>query len=110
MLAAFCRRHTDWECNNRHMSRSEFCSKTSRLALLLLVVGLWAAPAFSQSCAMCYQTVKGTPKEGQTAIGRGILVLLVPPMGVMTLGVGFAFRYGKRRDQENADELDRETE
>lgn len=59
---------------------------------------------------MCYQTVKGTPKEGQRAIGRGILVLLVPPMGVMTLGVGFAFRYGKRRDEENADESDGDDE
>ena len=50
---------------------------------------------------MCYATVKATPKQAQRTINRAILVMLVPPVSVMTLGVGFAFRYGKRRDEEN---------
>ncbi len=50
---------------------------------------------------MCYATVKATPKQAQRTINRAILVMLVPPMGVMTLGVGLAFRYGKLRDEEN---------
>lgn len=54
---------------------------------------------------MCYQTVKGTPKDGQRAIGRGILILLFPPLGAMTLGVAFAFRYGGQRDRENQNDL-----
>jgi hypothetical protein len=80
-----------------------FSGWPGRLCLLLLLLGLWSAPAFSQGCAMCYTSAKGAPKEGQRAVSRAILILLVPPVGVMTLGVGCAFRYGKKRDLENAD-------
>jgi len=70
-----------------------------RLATLALFLLLWAGPAFAQGCAMCYSSASGTTKEGQRAISRGVLVLLVPPVSFMTLGVGLAFRYGKKRDQ-----------
>jgi hypothetical protein len=64
---------------------------------------LWAAPALGQGCAMCYRNTTGTTKDGQRAISRGILVLLVPPIGFMTIGAGLAYRYGKKRDAEQAD-------
>jgi hypothetical protein len=74
-----------------------------RLAMLVLSLALWTAPAFAQGCAMCRANAKATPKEGQLAINRAILVMLVPPLGIMTLGFGFAIRYGRRRDRENED-------
>jgi hypothetical protein len=51
---------------------------------------------------MCYSNAAGTSKDGQRAINHGILVLLVPPVGFMTLGMGLAYRYGKKRDEDQA--------
>ncbi|MGA8153078.1 MAG: hypothetical protein WB952_19155 [Terriglobales bacterium] len=74
-----------------------------RFGLLFFGLMLWAAPAFAQGCAMCYSNATGTSKDGQRAISRGILVLLVPPVGFMTLGMGLAIRYGYKRDEERVD-------
>jgi hypothetical protein len=67
-----------------------------------LMLGLWAAPALGQGCAMCYSTAAAASKDGQRSINRAILVLLVPPLGFMTAGIGWAFRYGKKRDREQS--------
>jgi hypothetical protein len=71
-----------------------------RAATLVAALLLSATPVFSQACSMCYSTAKATSKDGQRAISRGVVVLLIPPLGFMTLGVALAFRYGKKRDLE----------
>jgi hypothetical protein len=70
------------------------------LWLALIAMALWTLPSFAQGCSMCYSNVSAATKDGQRAIGRGVLVLLLPPLGFMSVGVGLAFRYGRKRDQE----------
>lgn len=48
---------------------------------------------------MCYEGATGASTGGQQALSRAVVVLLVPPVGMMTLLVGFAFRYGKSREE-----------
>jgi len=74
-----------------------------RTAILVLGFLVSALPAFGQSCAMCYGSAQSTSSEGQKAINKGVLVLLVPPIGCLTLGVWTAFRYSKLRDVEEGE-------
>ncbi len=67
-------------------------------AIVPLLLALWAAPAVAQGCSMCYTSAAGSSKEGQRAIGRGVMVLLLPPVGFMTIGAGLVIRYSKQRD------------
>jgi len=77
-----------------------------RCALVALILAIGITPAFAQGCAMCVANAKATPKEGQRALNRAILVMLAPPVGIMVFGFTFAIRYGKRRDRENDDSRD----
>ena len=74
---------------------------TRRLLILVAALGLWTAPALAQGCAMCYSNAAGATKDGQRAISRGVLVLLLPPLGFMSVGVSLAFRYGRKRDEDH---------
>jgi hypothetical protein len=69
-----------------------------RLATLAILVVLWAGPALAQGCAMCYASASATTKEGRQAINRGVMVLLAPPLTLMTFGTFFVYRYSRKRD------------
>lgn len=77
------------------------CSRKFALAFLLMWAALWTAPAFAQGCAMCRANAKATPKEAQRAINRAIFLMMVPPIGAVTLGAGLIVRYARKRDREN---------
>ncbi len=82
------------------MQRTKAHAVRRSAALLVGLLGLWAGPAFAQGCAMCYSSAAAASKDGQKALSRAVEVLVAPPLGVMTVGVGLAFRYGRKRDQE----------
>ncbi len=79
-----------------------------RLAILGLLLGLWALPAFGQGCAMCYSSATGTTAQGKKALSLGVLVLLIPPVGLMSAGMAVAFRYGRKRDRKDAGRFESE--
>ena len=71
------------------------------VAVWLAWATLSTAPAFGQGCAMCRANAKATPKEGQRAINRAIFLMMLPPIGAVTLGTGLILRYARWRDQES---------
>jgi hypothetical protein len=52
---------------------------------------------------MCYSSAQATPKEGQRAINKAVIVILIPPVGFMTLGIWMAGRYARKRDLEQGE-------
>jgi len=75
--------------------------RTALLAAFVFLCSLSAVPrAFSQGCAMCSSYVEASSKGGQKAVNKGVLLLLLPPVGFMTLGAAAAYRYSRKRDLE----------
>lgn len=80
----------------------------ARLYSLALLVALSAVPAFGQGCVMCYTSAKGASNGGQNALSRAVLTLLIPPVGMMAILVGVAFRYHRNGQQEEKTSADAE--
>ncbi len=77
--------------------------RTTFLAAFVFLCGLCAVPpAFSQGCAMCSSYVVASSKAGQRAVNKGVLLLLVPPAGFMSVGLALAYRYSRKRDLEQS--------
>jgi hypothetical protein len=66
-----------------------------RLAGVFLLLVLWATPALAQGCVMCATSAQGAGAEGRRALLRGVVVLLVPPVAILGVLVGVAFRYNR---------------
>lgn len=70
-------------------------NKFALLFGVLLVLSL-AAPAFSQSCALCYTQAASSGAKMIQALKSGILILIIPP----TVGsVGLIFAVHRKRNQ-----------
>jgi hypothetical protein len=66
------------------------------VALGVLILLLAAAPAFSQSCALCYTQAASSGSRMIQALKSGILILIVPP----TLGsLGMILVLRRKRNQ-----------
>jgi len=51
-------------------------------------------PASAQGCAMCYQNAAATGARGQAALRHGILILLIPALGLFA---GIFWKVFRRR-------------
>ncbi len=84
--------------------RAPYCyagiAMKKNLLIGLFALMLWAAPAFGQGCAMCYSSASAASKDGLRAINKAVLVLLGPTVGFMAVGMVLAFRYSKKRDED----------
>lgn len=67
--------------------------------VLALAIFLGGTPAaYAQGCSLCNQSAQAASSKGRAALNRGIIVLLVPPVGMMTALLGYAFWRSSRED------------
>jgi hypothetical protein len=76
----------------------------ARLLVLTFLIVSSTTPAFSQGCAMCLSNAAAAPVESQTALNRGIFILLVPSVGAMFGLIGLAYRNRNHFDFDDQDE------
>jgi 4-hydroxybenzoate polyprenyltransferase len=73
--------------------------------LLLFAVLLCALPALPQGCALCYTQAAGSGAKMIAALKSGILVMMVPPMGICVFLTVLGY---KKRDRFHEVEADKD--
>ncbi len=64
--------------------------KTRLVSSLLFL--FFSSPAAAQGCAMCRSALEGQVQSAVDAINLGILVLLIPPLTIMSTVLFITFR------------------
>jgi|SRR5271156_5221227 len=72
------------------------------IVLVALIILLTPAPAFAQSCALCYTQAASSGSRMIQALRSGILILIAPPT-FMTIGLIFIC-YRKRNQTRDRDD------
>jgi hypothetical protein len=70
--------------------------KSNPAKLLFVAIVLFAVPALSQSCALCYTQAAASGTRFIHSLRDGILVLMVPPM---FMAVGITWLAYRKRNQ-----------
>jgi hypothetical protein len=76
------------------------------LATLVLLVALWAAPAFAQGCAMCYTSAEGASQRGQLALSHAVMILMIPTLGLIAGFVGITVYFKDSHQREDEDDAE----
>ena len=56
---------------------------------------------------MCYTSALGADPKSQKALSKAVAVLLIPPVGMMSILIGAGFVYARKRDQQAEKETQR---
>ncbi len=72
--------------------RARVCLSPYALASLFLVATM-SSPLLAQGCAMCKASIAGQTVTLARSLNLGIVVLLIPPLLIMSVILYLAFRY-----------------
>ena len=68
-------------------------------AIAALALALLPSAAHAQGCALCADSARQASPQTQKALSRAVVVLLLPPVGMMLGFVGLAFHYRNRHER-----------
>jgi hypothetical protein len=75
------------------MTDEKMIVRMATLALICAALAAVLAPhAVAQGCAMCYQNAAASGAKGQAALRHGILILLIPALGIFGSILAVTFR------------------